>query len=436
MGTVMAEQTGKTDVRPFVHLDELRIENRHVDAYFSVSPDLERFVRSGHALKLEYSEDVSGVPPSILVIPFVANILPFVWLTDAVLELDELDERFHQCIPHLKEGYVAMSPKLDFRGEVHVRNIVHNDYEPGSETACLFSGGADAFSLLLAHVGGKPTLVTLLGADVSPENETAMSFLRRQALSAAEQYGLPAPVLVRTNLRDFLMLDVLNEHFRKQDADLGWWHDMQHGIGIISHAAPVAYIHKWGTLYIASSYTVGRASRCASDPSIDNHVKLCRTNVVHDQFGLTRQDKIRLISSAANPPSLHVCLHAYDSCYGGENCCTCEKCLRTIFGLLAEGADPARFGFPAWRDGAEMSKGFIRRRLSVDSIGLAEFWKDIRTRIRETGAYRQDKAVNWIYAENAFRLTFCEKVYDKIRGRLRYVKYLLCLLRNRLCRRG
>ena len=30
---------------------------------------------------------------------------------------------------------------------------------------------------------------------------------------------------------------------------------------------------------------------------------------------------------------------------GGSNCCHCEKCLRTILAIYAEGADPRDFGF-------------------------------------------------------------------------------------------
>lgn len=43
---------------------------------------------------LEYNYDVSDIPLSILAIPFVANVVPLVWITNSTIVINELDKSF------------------------------------------------------------------------------------------------------------------------------------------------------------------------------------------------------------------------------------------------------------------------------------------------------------------------------------------------------
>ena len=72
-----------------------------------------------------------------------------------------------------------------------------------------------------------------------------------------------------------------------------WWHGFQHGIGLIGHAAPLAYLFNIDNLYIASSYTIKDKGKvtCASDPTIDNYVKFSDCHVIHDGYEYGRQEK-------------------------------------------------------------------------------------------------------------------------------------------------
>lgn len=66
-----------------------------------------------------------------------------------------------------------------------------------------------------------------------------------------EEYGLNY-VTAKSEIRVFLSCDVLIEKIK--DSGDNWWHGFQHGIGIISHAAPIAYLMGQKKIYFISTY--------------------------------------------------------------------------------------------------------------------------------------------------------------------------------------
>ena len=254
---------------------------------YQLSSGLERYFSPIRTFEAEYSENIETVPFSVLVIPFVCNVLPIVWLTDSVLELNELDREFYEAIPGVLKGYRDMSPMLAFRGSVQAAKIVDNHYEATDAVAALFSGGVDAFATLVAHITEKPTLITLWGADVRLTDQEGWDRVSQHVRETVNQYALPTPLLIRTNFRSMVKEGPLGELVAA--AGDGWWHGYQHGIAILGHAAPSAYLHRWKTVYIASSFTPDNKAICASDPTIDNNLQLVSTRVWHDQYEFHRQ---------------------------------------------------------------------------------------------------------------------------------------------------
>ena len=55
-------------------------------------------IEKGNTFRIEYNENIERVPKNIAVIPFIVNVLPIVWLTDAILEVEELDRTFYNSI--------------------------------------------------------------------------------------------------------------------------------------------------------------------------------------------------------------------------------------------------------------------------------------------------------------------------------------------------
>lgn len=76
---------------------------------------------------IEYGFDITHIPDSILTVPFLANLLPIVWVYDAEIHVDEIDEDFLMCLDDVKRAYSEMYPNIKFKGTVITNKIVSND---------------------------------------------------------------------------------------------------------------------------------------------------------------------------------------------------------------------------------------------------------------------------------------------------------------------
>ncbi len=293
----------------------------------------------------EYDINIEDIPNSILIIPLICNILPISWVFNLEIELDELDEDFFNCIDNIKRGYQEMFTSIKMAGSIKVNKLVKNKYTT-EKTGTLFSGGVDAFNTLVQHIKETPVLLTVWGADVKLDDLEGWNKVRQHHVKVAEQFDIENS-FVKSNLRTFYKYETLSKYVRKF-VDDEWWHGFQHGIGLLGLMAPLAYAMKFNIIYIASSFTAEYKGKytCASDPIIDNYLKFGSSGVIHDGYEFNRQDKIKNIcnyfvnSNVENIP-IRVCWQSN----GGENCCKCEKCTRTILGILAEKNDPNKFGF-------------------------------------------------------------------------------------------
>lgn len=296
------------------------------------------------------SPDAGVVPDSIAVVPAVANLLPFSWVFDCMLEVGELDKVFYDAIPKIKKGYIDMLQNLTLRGGLEVASVDvehSNDLEKSyNAPLLLFSGGVDAWCTLVRHVQERPRIVSIWGADIRSYNDSGWDIVQGHSMSVARSFDLSYS-FVKSNFREMLDYQILSDCLKDFGTEYGWWHDLQHGIGLLSLTVPLAYATNAPRTYIASSFFEGDKGKyvCASDPTIDNVFAAGPTRGFHDGYELTRQNKIEAIvdfaESSNNEVNLRVCFHVQS----GHNCCSCEKCGRTILGIYAAGGNPADFGF-------------------------------------------------------------------------------------------
>jgi len=137
---------------------------------------------------------------------------------------------------------------------------------------------------------------------------------------------------------------------------------------------------------IASSSTpdsLRHGKRWGSHPLIDNKLSWANIRVIHHGANLSRQEKIRYllkdyIETHKRYPVLRVCYSQFRE----PNCGKCEKCLRTITGLILEDIDPKKCGFNIGKDFfIFLKKSFLERRHNFylgDKYGL---WNDIQRHI-------------------------------------------------------
>lgn len=327
-----------------ITLNKTEKHNRKITYDFSVSNELKKYF-SEEKFIIEYSENIECVPDSIASIPFVCNMLPIIWLTDAILELPELDEDFLKAIPEFKNGYTKMFPESNFAGEIITKPVKNTCNNSTKKSAALFSGGLDAVNTLVDHIDEKPHLIAIWGADIEYNNTNGWKKVYNGLKESSKTFDLPLTV-IRSTFRDIDFHEkFLSADFSAQLKD-GWWHGVKHSLALLGHAAPYTYLKGISMLYIASSYsTEDGPIRCASMPTTDNFVRFCGCQVVHDGYEYTRQDKITNVIQYHNKTKMTFSLHVCWESQSGNNCCHCEKCYRTIAGIIAEGADPVDYGF-------------------------------------------------------------------------------------------
>lgn len=379
-------------------LDDIVKKAQTVFFRFSVSENLEVFF-SGKEFAIEYSEDVANIPDAVLAIPFVCNVLPTIWLEDAELIIPELDEDFYKSIPEFKKGYINMYPDAEFMGKITVGKVVNCRRENQHGVVAFFSGGLDATTTLLRHLDEKPDLISIWGSDITYDNAAGWKPIQKAIDEAAQEYGVKH-INIHSSFRQFDKERELERvHCDKLHDNL--WHGVKCSIGLIGHAAPYVWLHGKSTVYIASTYSVSDGNvTSASYPTIDNYVRFCGANVVHDGFEMNRQDKTRFVAEyhRTNPKhkiQLHVCWESSD----GGNCCHCEKCYRTLAGLWVEGEEPKDYGMNYPDEVMDQ----MYRKMALDypfSDIVSLLWQPIQDRMKENHSVLSQKRyysdIRWI----------------------------------------
>lgn len=327
----------------YIVLNKIEINIQTVIYSFSFSDNLKQYFKN-NKLIIHYHEIIESVPYSVNAVVFVCCVLPIVWLTDSVLKIKELDKSFYDCIPNVVKGYKKMYPDIDFRGRLEIDRIVDNTYTNNGKSALFYSGGVDSAQTLISHLDENPILISIWGSDIRYDNKEGWDGLYSVVMETSEKLELTASS-IRSSFREFDNEVQLTNDFQILLGD-NYWHGLKHSISLIGHVAPLAYIHGISKLYIASTYCdLYPPMKCASNPEVDSSVRFSGCSVLHDGYEYSRQDKIHnyllFCEKEKKRFSLHVCWETQL----GTNCCKCEKCYRTMMGILAENKDPVNYGF-------------------------------------------------------------------------------------------
>lgn len=360
-------------------------DNKTVTFMIACSGKVNKFF-SEKSLVFNYDIDINTVDQSVLYIPAVASMIGLAWATGADIYVESLDEKYIEALESIKLVMKRWYPQLACTTKI-VTKPVSNNY-PVNKWGLLFSGGLDSVTSYIKHRKKDLVLITISGkgkcVPCYQGNYEQNCFLPENRQN----------VFIKTNVDDVINVPLFNKKF-----GLYWWMNLSHGIVLTSYCAPVTYLEGIGTLLISSSFTSESNKRWGSHPEIDNKICWANTRVVHDNFELTRQEKIRFllknyIKETGNSPQLVVCGKYY---LLGSNCMKCEKCNRTIVGLLLEGVDPHKCGFDiddkilkSVKD-ALVNSNFVKRTAFIEGekeVLKREFavarWKRIQNAIPDT----------------------------------------------------
>lgn len=391
---------------------------------FKAEGPWQRFFRAGNDFYVRNNIDISDVPSSVSIIPFLGNLLPLAWICDAEVVVPEVDEDFFQSLPAIQRVYGQYYPALSFDGSLTTDRIVRNKSHENDGVGLFFSGGLDSVSSLWELEGKKPVLLTLWGSDIKLLDHEGWRIVRNH-VERFSQHGGFSRVTIESSFREFINEEAIDEYIRRQ-VDVGWWFGFQFGLGIISHGAPIAWKRNLSTLYFSGAGSwldpkyqdeaKNAKLRSAGTSQMVETPKFCGVKIVCAQSDWKRQRKIEFAAprsldrtDAGNDLSWRVCWRSD----GGSNCCHCEKCFRTIYGLIAAGYDPVRFGFPAERTRlSEAKKLWDTSSFNFETRCL---WKDIQEAFSQWDGTSIPKETEWILRYDFGPLSLNKKIVREIK---------------------
>ena len=365
-----------------VVLRQVNVNKNYVEYKFEARGKLKSYFTTD-TMFIEYNTDISQIPVSILTIPFVASILPLMWVTDTVLWVEEIDRTFYDATYRIKEAYQNLYNYYPLKGNFISARYVENTYDIKRESLILFSGGMDAHTTYIRHIDTDPILCNIQGWYKSlDDTDKAADADFRDISKFAEIEGRQFE-FVKSNFAVIVNAKWFDKHITKKLGDT-WWHGFNHSMGFISIAIPLAYKFGVHNVYIASSVPMGEYVHCASYVSTDGEFKFAQYGgCVHDGSELTRQDKAHVIVEHVKKLDrdypIRVCS------FNDKNCCSCDKCMRSVLGITAEGGDVRKFGF----DIEETLKDFYEKEMETNMVlhrveGEGSLhWPAIRQRMKD-----------------------------------------------------
>lgn len=325
-------------------LDKITVENNLVLYDFHTNDELSDYFET-QRMFIQYEEDVSDVPLSILSIPFVNTMAGFSWLSDSMLFVDEIDATYYESFKQLKRAYselhhVAMSGM--FVPSRIVKNVLENN---AKQSILLFGGGVDCHSSFLRNRQSCSHIVNIYGWLKSVDETNAIDVSDRETTAEyAKQMGVEA-IHIRSNFASQFNLSEVDRKLCVPLIKTSYWYGLLHPMAFLSISSIIAWKYGISSLIIASSFTKERVNiHCASYITTDSEFRFATNgNTLHDGFELDRQDKVKVLvdyqKATDKPYRIQACS------FNDHNCCECEKCFRTIVELVAENADPRDFGF-------------------------------------------------------------------------------------------
>jgi hypothetical protein len=324
------------------------------------------------------SLEMGRIPLSILAIPLASVVAPIAWAVGVDFHISELDANYLKSLEKIKAVFRDFHYPLLFTGDIRVSHEVTNKFG-GKRTGVIFSGGVDSLASCSKHRQEKPDLISVRGVPDIPLSEREFwSAIHRNILALARQEGLKF-FSVETD-----MITGINREILKDEFGLNWYSSMISSLTLTGLCAPITASRGIGTVFHASTHTKEHESVTVNHELIDHNVCWGDVRIVHDGYNESRQQKLSYLCREENRIYLSRLRVCNDSSHAGSvNCGRCEKCLRTIAGLLLEGVDPATCNLNVDEGTLSYAREcFEKGKISVSS-NIQFMWTDIQKHIPE-----------------------------------------------------
>ncbi len=200
------------------------------------------------------------------------------------------------------------------------RTIASSDPPPAPGVGLCFSLGIDSFHTLCCCNQGITHLVSVIGYDIGVDDVARAASFEAEVRAVAAALGIEA-IIVRTDLRDHPVFAVPS------------W-ERTHGAAL----AAVGHLLRgcFGKLDISSSWARVHERPWGSHWDLDSNWGSESLAVVHVGAELRRRDKVREVGR--KPLARRYLRVCWEHRTAEANCSACQKCLRTMLLLEADGA--------------------------------------------------------------------------------------------------
>lgn len=356
------------------------------------------YLRDNFFAEYDNDIDLTQLDHSLVVMPFLMNVISIIWISGKEYTIDELDEDLFQSLKIIKEIFKRMYPKTSWEGNLIPKKLVNHAKKAQEEihknrVALMFSAGLDSTFSSFLHYDQKQLLITACGLPDNPlKNQQKWNSMQNYIMNFAKHNG-QIVTFIRSNFSDFLNWDALHRLSSEIDQ---WRIDTIEGIGWAGLAAPILYTHGYSRLLHSAADTWEYLFPNASKPIIDDNISFAGVRLSHVGYDHTRVEKCEFInrlcrSRQIEKPYIRVCKSF-------NNCCRCLKCIRTINSLLAADADHTLYGFPI-----ELSEVTALTKKHLHPLSLVIDWlhdlKDIKYYVgkRIQKGYTPSAYIQWLY---------------------------------------
>lgn len=367
------KQTMKTT---HIKIVDMHVSDNKLVFKLNISKDISKYFLTDHFVA-EYDKKIDDVDKSILSIPVLSTVVTVAWATGADIYIEYLDKTYLDALNRVETLFRRWFPQFSFSTRIDVENIISNKYNT-EKYGLVFSGGLDSITTYIRHKEKKPILINIWGADnASPmyKNYELWNKIRTKLLRFANHDGVDIH-FIKTNVGELINNKLLTEKFCEFEGD--WWVNVSHGLVYTGLSAPIT-ADGTGTLLMASAHTKDYPKPHGSHFFIYVDVGWGCTKIAYDSSDLTRQEKIRCVLRG-NPqyyPYLRVCYSQFRE----HNCGFCEKCLRTITGLILEDIDPQKCNFDIKKGIISLIRGYFSNGLLNIGHSQLLLWQDIQRHI-------------------------------------------------------
>ncbi|MFY3740860.1 MAG: hypothetical protein HMLIMOIP_001305 [Candidatus Nitrosomirales archaeon] len=366
----------------YIDICDLEIENRRIVANLRFSEGLRKYFFTTE-LKVEYDTKIT-CDRSISVLPALSLVAPIAWARGTDIVVDRVDEAYLNSLQNVRRILEGWFPQFVSKSQIKPKSIVKNELH-NHQGALLFSGGLDSITSYLRNKAEHLTLITLLMSE--DRYRPFYEKLKNTFQGFAKDQGNDIH-FIQSNIRGGTNNVVNNMLLASEFGLPTWWRSVSLGLVTLGLCAPLTASAGIAFVRMASTYRDNHGIPEADYYLSKTKISWADINAIDDSSDLTRQQKIRYFFKGHK--DLYKYLLVCNNLSGHtipiakpypENCGYCEKCLRTITGLMLEGIDPNECNFTVEPD----ILSHIKHAFTSGSLNLPRnnkiFWQDIQENV-------------------------------------------------------